>query len=530
MGILEGILYMMWRGIAIGIIISAPMGPVGILCIQRTLEKGRRAGLYTGIGAAISDLFYCLLTGFGLSFIEDFLERNQNIIQLIGSVVLIGFGAYLFRSNPARKLRKPDSNRDSLKMNILNGFLFTFSNPLIIFLIIGLFARFNFMLPEITFYHYIIGFICIFTGALIWWYFVTYFVAKVRAHFNVRSMWLINKIIGSIILIFAVVGIATGIVGLCQARTHEPDIKLKATDISAESEAICSGSDFILTFRNRNLSNNPMTNNYRPWGIRLFGNDGDSYDITVSTGENLNDYDSNSARMFFSADGCERRSIEKGVDLYKGANAFRLTCRNGAFNLEAGNREYLQALEGTIPFDNVDSLCFIASPGVSSEFSDIELQKRSSPGKMKKTEFGKTDVLETYLARSRDSREGIWRVFDRSFDEDLLRMGGSYTFAMIGAEGGAYELIYLAGATKNARAWSPGMVKALLKPTGFKDVFDIVWYDSEGLPLHNEIKGQYADGTLSISFPYHNSELRLRRLDGKPDLNSVMFGGNAGKN
>lgn len=530
MGILEGILYMMWRGIAIGIIISAPMGPVGILCIQRTLEKGRRAGLYTGVGAAISDLFYCLLTGFGLSFIEDFLERNQNIIQLIGSVVLIGFGAYLFRSNPARKLRKPDSNRDSLRMNILNGFLFTFSNPLIIFLIIGLFARFNFMLPEITFYHYIIGFICIFTGALLWWYFVTFFVAKVRAHFNLRSMWLINKIIGSIILIFAVVGIVTGVIGLCNAQTREPVIRLKATDISAESEAIKSGSDFVLTFRNRNLSNNPLTNSYRPWGIRLLGPDGDSYDITISTGEDINEYDNNSARMFFSADGCQKHSIDKGVDLYKGANAFRLTCRDGAFSLETGNREYLQALEGTIPLKGVDSICFIASPGVSTEFSNIELQKISSPGILKKTVYGDAEVLQSYLARSRDAREGIWRMFDRSFDEDLLRMGGSYTLAMIGAGDGTYELIYLDGAIKNARAWSPGMVKALMKPTGFNDIFDIVWYDSEGLPVSNEIKGQYADGTLSISFPYHNSELRLRRLEGKPHLNSVMPGGNTGKN
>ena len=60
MGFFEGILYMLWRGLAIGVIISAPMGPVGILCVQRTLEKGRYTGFFTGIGAALSDLFYCL--------------------------------------------------------------------------------------------------------------------------------------------------------------------------------------------------------------------------------------------------------------------------------------------------------------------------------------------------------------------------------------------------------------------------------------------------------------------------------------
>lgn len=140
------------------------MGPVGILCIQRTLDKGRRPGFYTGVGAAISDLFYCLLTGFGLSFIQEFLEHNQNVIQLVGSAVLIGFGIYLFKKNPASSL-KPAVRPEpvSPKKNILGGFLFTFSNPLILFLIIGLFARFNFPVPEVKFYHYIIGFLAIFT-------------------------------------------------------------------------------------------------------------------------------------------------------------------------------------------------------------------------------------------------------------------------------------------------------------------------------------------------------------------------------
>ena len=214
MGILEGILNMIWRGIAIGVLVSAPMGPVGILCIQRTLDKGRREGLYTGIGAAISDLFYCLLTGFGLSFIEDFLERNQNVIQLAGSALLIAFAIYLFKKNPAGSLKKHTPKPSSAKKSILGGFLFTFSNPLILFLIIGLFARFNFLLPDIKFYQYIIGFLFIFIGATSWWWVVTFFVDKVRAHFNLRSMWLINRIIGFIILIFAVVGICTSVIAM----------------------------------------------------------------------------------------------------------------------------------------------------------------------------------------------------------------------------------------------------------------------------------------------------------------------------
>lgn len=214
MDLIESLIYMLWRGIAIGVLISAPMGPVGILCIQRTLDKGRRTGLYTGVGAAISDLFYCLLTGFGLSFIEEFIETNQNVIQLIGSAVLIGFGIYLFRKKATPTVVDTEVASCSPKKNILGGFLFTVSNPLILFLIIGLFARFNFLIPDIKFYHYFIGFVGIIAGALGWWWVVTFVIDKVRAHFNLRSMLIVNRIIGIVIMIFAIVGIVTGISNL----------------------------------------------------------------------------------------------------------------------------------------------------------------------------------------------------------------------------------------------------------------------------------------------------------------------------
>lgn len=208
---MEILIYMILKGLAIGVVISAPMGPVGILCIQRTLNKGRWAGFFTGVGAAFSDIFYCLLTGFGLSFVEEFIERNQDIIQLIGSLVLIGFGLYLFKKNPSKQLKKPTPAMSTVKKDVITGFLFTFSNPLILFLIIGLYAQFSFMSPDFKFYHYIVGFLFIFAGALLWWYMVTFFVDKVRTHFNLRSMWLINRIIGSIVLVFAIVGIVSGI-------------------------------------------------------------------------------------------------------------------------------------------------------------------------------------------------------------------------------------------------------------------------------------------------------------------------------
>lgn len=208
---MDSFFYIMLRGLAIGILISAPMGPIGMLCIQRTLNKGRWPAFFTGLGAALSDLIYCLLTGLGLSFITDFIETNQLLLQIIGSVVLAVFAFYLFRKNPARSLATPSDHPNTYWMDFGSGFLLTFSNPLILFFIIGLFARFNFLLPEFKYYHYVSGFLSIFAGALLWWFTITYFVNKVRSHFNVRSLWLINRIIGGLLLAMAVVGFIMGI-------------------------------------------------------------------------------------------------------------------------------------------------------------------------------------------------------------------------------------------------------------------------------------------------------------------------------
>lgn len=197
----------LFSGALIGVLISAPMGPIGMLCIQRTLNKGRWPAFFTGVGAAVSDLLYCLLTGLGLALITGFIEEHRDLLQFLGSIVLIIFGVYLFRKNPAAALKKPTEKGNNFWIDFLTGFLFTFSNPLILFFIIGLFTQFDFLKPEFLFYHYIIGYIAIFGGALLWWYAVTFFVNKVRGHINVRSLWLINRIIGSILIAMALAGI-----------------------------------------------------------------------------------------------------------------------------------------------------------------------------------------------------------------------------------------------------------------------------------------------------------------------------------
>lgn len=209
-------------GFIIGVLVSAPMGPVGMLIIQRTLNKGRWPAFFTGIGAAFSDLVYCLLTGFGMSFIGDFLDANQYFLQIFGSLVIAGFAMYLFQRNPARALQKStEPHRLTLIRDAVTGFLFTFANPLIIFFIVGLFGRFSFLMPEYGVHHYIVGFVAIFCGALAWWWGITWIVNKMRKKFNVRAMWILNKGIGTILAIMAAVGIYHGIAGLVERSIIE---------------------------------------------------------------------------------------------------------------------------------------------------------------------------------------------------------------------------------------------------------------------------------------------------------------------
>lgn len=178
-----------------------------MLVIQRTLSKGRWPAFFTGIGAGLSDLVYCLLTGFCLSFITNFIDQHQFAIQMIGGVVLAAFGLYLFSKNPTRALQPNQVAATNYWSDLVTGFLLTFSNPLILFFIIGLFARFNFITPDYEVEHFIIAYSMILAGAILWWYCITFLVSRLRKRFNVRSLWLINRIIGVILIGMAVVGI-----------------------------------------------------------------------------------------------------------------------------------------------------------------------------------------------------------------------------------------------------------------------------------------------------------------------------------
>lgn len=200
------ILNFIFKGMLIGIIASAPMGPVGVLCVQRTLNKGRWFGFVTGVGASLSDMIYAGITGYGMSFVMDFLNNQQYrlYLQILGSIMLFVFGMITYKSDSSKNIRKPSQNKGSLWQNGVTAFLVTFSNPLIIFLFVACFAQFAFVMPNHPF-EMLVGFLSIVGGALIWWFGLTWLIDKVRNKFDAAGIRLINQIIGFTVMLVSVI-------------------------------------------------------------------------------------------------------------------------------------------------------------------------------------------------------------------------------------------------------------------------------------------------------------------------------------
>lgn len=198
------------KGILIGILISAPMGPVGVLCIQRTLHEGRLHGFVSGIGATFSDLIYAIISGLGIGFIMDFIETNHYPLQIVGSLILLIVGYFIYKSNPAKKLLKQDEPESPYWKNFVSSFLINLSNIGILFFFIAIFARFRFIESNNHIQNFV-GILSIGVGTVIWWFFISTIIDKVRNKFNPRGLKVFNNILGIILIIISIIGLISGI-------------------------------------------------------------------------------------------------------------------------------------------------------------------------------------------------------------------------------------------------------------------------------------------------------------------------------
>lgn len=204
-------LELFYTGMIIGVLVSSPMGPIGMLCVQRTLAKGRRSGFVSGVGAAFSDLVYAAVMSLFLGLVVNFVEAHQGPLQIFGSIVIVVFGCYIFQNNPVRSLQRNQDRKQTLIQDFMTAFFLTFSNVLIVFLYIGLYTRFGFVLPEHSVQMTVAGLIGIFAGAIVWWFFITFIVSLFRRWFNIRGLKVMNRIVGSVIILLAVFGLVSSV-------------------------------------------------------------------------------------------------------------------------------------------------------------------------------------------------------------------------------------------------------------------------------------------------------------------------------
>ena len=189
------------KGLIIGFAIAAPVGPIGVLCIQRSLHNGFKIGLMTGIGAALADGSYGLIAGFGLTALSSFLVAQQFWIRLIGGLFLLYLGIKLFLTPPQE--RSTGSNDRSLWHAFSTTYLLTITNPATILSFIAIFASLGLKTTSTDYLHAIILVIGITSGSAIWWLLLSGGVAFILHHrLSPAIMRGINRFSGIIILAF----------------------------------------------------------------------------------------------------------------------------------------------------------------------------------------------------------------------------------------------------------------------------------------------------------------------------------------
>jgi len=191
------------KGIIVGIIVTAPVGPIGLLCIQRTINRGMFSGLTTGIASALADLVFAIIAGFSISAIGNFLEVNKLLIRLIGGIIVLFLGIRIARTNPIKRFRHQKLQKRTYVGDAISGFLITLTNPVVIIVFGAAFAGFG--LNEAQSHKEVIFTITgIFIGAISWWTTLTFLVNIFKSKINFRKMFWLNRITGILVIIFGI--------------------------------------------------------------------------------------------------------------------------------------------------------------------------------------------------------------------------------------------------------------------------------------------------------------------------------------
>jgi threonine/homoserine/homoserine lactone efflux protein len=194
------------KGVIIGFSIAAPVGPIGVLCIRRSLADGRQMGLATGLGAATADGVYGCVAGFGLTAISSFLVGQKLWLGFLGGLFLCYLGVRTFISKPADK--PAEVARSGLLSAYLSTFFLTVTNPMTILSFVAVFAGFGLgASPDYLSAATLVA--GVFIGSGCWWLLLSSGVALFRSRVNSSWMFAVNRVSGAIMVAFGLYSLST---------------------------------------------------------------------------------------------------------------------------------------------------------------------------------------------------------------------------------------------------------------------------------------------------------------------------------
>jgi len=203
------------KAFLIGICVSLPIGPVGILAIQNSFAKGRRSGFVTGLGATTVDSTWAVVSVFFLSLAETLIAEHSTIIAIIGGLVMIGIGLSMGLANPFRQLDKQTQMMDHVSpKDYLKSLAIGFSNPGAIFIMFALFAGFNVNVSAEDGYRVIFVIMALATGSALYWFGFSSIFGKLRRAVNLKAILWVNRTAGAAVFCFGVFFMLKGLLAL----------------------------------------------------------------------------------------------------------------------------------------------------------------------------------------------------------------------------------------------------------------------------------------------------------------------------
>jgi threonine/homoserine/homoserine lactone efflux protein len=203
-------LWWLLRGVAIGLAVAIPVGPIALLCMRRTLERGFLIGFGTGLGAAFADLFYASIAAFGISAVEEILLEYRTALSLVGGVFLLVLAA---KTAWGKGMSEPRIRRSAagVASAVVSGFVLTATNPLTVLGFVAIFAGFG-VGKGLTDTNRVLALVIGVTiGSILWWAALNGIIARIRHHFEPRTLQYLNLAAGAIIAAFGSYELIVGI-------------------------------------------------------------------------------------------------------------------------------------------------------------------------------------------------------------------------------------------------------------------------------------------------------------------------------